>query len=84
MTNDMIEKFVESKANKNNNVNIHFKQRDTVRGVFIHNDDYEELKAKNFWRIVPGERLEEWKRTKDNNLARIYNGAAFSHLSENK
>ncbi len=82
MTNDMIEKFIESKAHKNNKINIHFKQRDTVKGIFILNDDYEELKSKNFWRIVSGEKLEEWTRTKDSNLARIFNGAEFKRLSE--
>jgi hypothetical protein len=82
MTNDMIEKFIETKAQKNAKVNIHFKQRDTVKGVFIRTGDYEELKIKNFWRIVSITKLEEWERTKDNNLARIFNGAEFTRLSE--
>ena len=82
MTNDMIEKFIETKARENSKVNIHFKQRDTVKGIFIRNHDYDELKSKNFWRIVSESKLEEWKRTKDNNLARIFNGAEFTRLSE--
>jgi uncharacterized membrane protein YheB (UPF0754 family) len=82
MTNDMIEKFIETKNRENSQVNIHFKQRDTVKGVFIRNNDYDELKSKNFWRIVSESKLEEWKRTKDNNLARIFNGAEFTRLSE--
>ena len=52
MTNDMIEKFIETKNRENSQVNIHFKQRDTVKGVFIRNNDYDDLKSKNFWRIV--------------------------------
>ncbi len=82
MTNDMIEKFIETKNRENSQVNIHFKQRDTVKGVFIRNNDYDELKSKNFWRIVSESKLEEWKKTKDNNLARIFNGAEFTRLSE--
>ncbi|HRH50935.1 MAG TPA: short-chain dehydrogenase [Panacibacter sp.] len=82
MINDLIGKFIESKLHKNNNVNIHFKQRETLKGVFIFNDDYEELKGKNFWRVVSGEKLEEWKRTQDNSLARIFNGADFKRLTE--
>ena len=82
MTNDMIEKFIETKNRENSQVNIHFKQRDTVKGVFIRNNDYDELKSKNFWRIVSESKLEEWKRTKDNSLARIFNGAEFTRLSE--
>jgi hypothetical protein len=82
MTNDLIEKFIEKKVKKNAKVNIHFKQRNTVQGVFIQTNDYEELKSKNFWRIVTDTNRDEWKRTGDNNLARIFNGAEFTRLSE--
>jgi len=82
MTNEMIEKFIEQKNHKNLQVNIHFKQRNTVTGLFIHTDDYTELKAKNFWRIVSTSKVEEWKKTKNINLARIFNGAEFTRLSE--
>ncbi len=83
MTNDMIEKFIDNKGQKNAKVNIHFKQRDTVKGVFIRTNDYDELKSKNFWRIVSASKVDEWEKTKDSNLARIYNGAEFTRLSEN-
>jgi hypothetical protein len=82
MTNDVIQKFLEKQGKKSNNVNIHFKQRSTVKGVFIHTADYEELKSKNFWRIVTESNGEEWKRTGNENLARIFNGAEFTRLSE--
>lgn len=83
MTNDMIQKFIESKTQKNVRVNIFFKQRATLKGMFIHTNDYEELRSKNFWRIVPLTRAEEWEKTKDGSLARIFNGAEFVRLSEN-
>ncbi|HEX5027167.1 MAG TPA: short-chain dehydrogenase [Agriterribacter sp.] len=83
MTNDMIEKFIDSKQQKNAKVNIHFKQRATLKGLFIRTNDYHELKSKNFWRIVSDSKLAEWEKTKDSNLARIYNGAEFTRLSEN-
>ena len=83
MTNDKIEKFIECKPKKNVKVNIHFKQRATVKGLFIRTDDYEELKSKNFWRIVSDSKVEEWEKTKDGSLARIYNGAEFTRLSDN-
>ncbi len=82
MTNDMIEKFIETKARKSEKVNIFFKQRSTVKGIFIRNHDYEELKSKNFWRIISESKMEEWNRTKDSSLARIFNGAEFTKLSE--
>jgi hypothetical protein len=82
MTNELIEKFVETKKRKDQHINIHFKQRDTLTGLFIREKDYDELKVKNFWRIVTASKLEEWKKTKDQNLARLFNGAEFTRLSD--
>jgi hypothetical protein len=83
MTQDMIEKFVEKPERQNVPVNIHFKERSTVSGIFIQGMDYDELKNKNFWRIVNNTHAEAWGKTKDMNLARIYNGASFTRLTEN-
>jgi len=82
MTNDLIEKFIETGKRKNQQVNIHFKTRSTITGMFIHTDDYVELKSKNFWRIVPSSRLEEFKSTKDMSLSRLFNGTEFTRLSD--
>ena len=82
MTPDMIEKFVTTKIKKGMTVNIHFKDRHTVTGLFIHTPDYEELKSKNFWRIVNRQNFEQWKESKDVSLARLFNGATFTRLSE--
>jgi hypothetical protein len=82
MTNDMIENFIENKVKSNSKINIHFKQRSTLKGVFIRTNDYEELKSKNFWRVVSESKMDEWEKTKDTNLARIFNGAEFTRLSE--
>ena len=84
MPSDKIEKFIDCKPKKNVKVNIHFKQRATVKGLFIRTDDYEELKSKNFWRIVADSKVDEWERTKDSSLARIFNGAEFTRLSDNQ
>jgi hypothetical protein len=82
MAPEMIEKFVENKNRKDIAVNIHFKERSTVTGLFIQGNDYKELKSKNFWRIVSNTYLNEWKQTKNMNLARIYNGMSFTRLSD--
>ena len=82
MTTDIIEKFIEKKGRKNSCVNIHFKERNKITGLFIQTNDYTELKAKNFWRVVPELKVEEWEKTKDMNLARIFSGAGFTRLSE--
>ncbi len=80
MTSDVIEKFVESKDMAGKPVNIFFKQRSTITGLFIQGYDYNEMKAKNFWRIVSEAKIAEWKQTKDINLARLFSGTDFSKL----
>jgi hypothetical protein len=82
MTNDLIEKFVENKTRNNSLVNIHFKQRSTITGLFIRTNDYLELKSKNFWRVISNSKFEEWEKTKDMNLSRIFNGAEFTRLTD--
>jgi hypothetical protein len=82
MTSEMIEKFVTNKMRKGEAVNIHFKDRHTVTGLFIHTGDYDELRSKNFWRIVSNQHATKWEETKDINLTRLFNGASFTRLSE--
>ena len=82
MTSETIEKFIESKNRKDIAVNIHFRERSTVTGLFIRGNDYSELKSKNFWRIVSSTYLAEWRQTENINLARIYNGISFTRLSD--
>ena len=84
MTVELIEKFVANKIKKGESVNIHFKDRQTVTGLFIHSVDYDELKSKNFWRIINNQNLARWEETKDMNLARLFNGASFTRLSESE
>ena len=83
MTQEMIEKFIETKNRSNSPVNIHFKERSTITGIFIKANDYEELKSKNFWRIINKNAVAQWEETRDVNLARLYNGLSFTKLSEN-
>lgn len=82
MTNDKIEQYIEKRQKKNVPVHIHFKERSTVTGLFIQERDYEELKSKNFWRVVNHEKLKEWQKTKDINLSRVFNGLSFTRLSD--
>jgi len=84
MTAEMIEKFLDKKKDKSLPVNIHFKERSTVTGIFIQGFDYNELKSKNFWRIVSNHNREEWNQTKNPDLARIFNGLSFTRLTEDK
>jgi len=81
MTSDQIQKFIEPKHLATHSVKIDFKTRNSLTGLFIQANDYKELKAKNFWRIVTGPNIEIWKTSKDTSLARIFNGAEFTKLS---
>lgn len=81
MDTGSIEKFLEAKAKKPKVVNLHFKDRATVSGVFVELADYEELRAKNFWRVVNVKNLPEWEKTKNVELSRLFNGATFTRLS---
>jgi len=82
MTNEAIIKFIETKNHAEKALNIHFKQRSTITGLFIQGNDYQELRSKNFWRIVTSTNFEQWRKTKDMSLARIFNGMEFTRLSE--
>ena len=82
MNTEDIEKFFEKKATLNEDyVKISFRQREAIYGLFLKDADYNYLKAKNFWRIVPQSQFEAYKATRNTSLARIFNGAEFSKLS---
>jgi hypothetical protein len=82
VTNDAILNHLESKNAQGRKVNIHFKQRSTITGIFVKGNDYDELQSKNFWRIVTNSNIVQWEKTKDMNLSRIFNGLEFTRLSE--
>lgn len=81
MTHEQIAKFLEPSHLGKQMVKIQFKTRQPVKGLFLLTSDYEELKLKNFWRIVTERNLDKWRETGDNELARIFNGVEFTRLS---
>ena len=80
MTTEQIEKFF-SRVRTDSVIRISFKTRDSIVGVFIRTPDFDELKSKNFWRIVPEANFEQWQKSNDYNLWRMFNGAAFTNLA---
>ena len=80
MNNDLIVKFLEPTHLSKTSVKIEFKKRNTIIGVFVESPDYQDLKAKNFWRIVPEGKIEEWKKTKDSSLAKLFSGNDFTKI----
>ncbi len=79
-----IEKFLDTDTKDTKVVNVHFKDRSTVTGIFVALKDYSELKAKNFWRLVSAKNVEQWKKTRDVELSRLFNGATFTRISITK
>lgn len=85
MNNTEIEKFLDTKTTTANNcVKINFRKREPLYGLFLKEADYNELKSKNFWRIVTRRHFDEWNSSKDVSLARIFNGSDFSKLTSYK
>ncbi len=80
MNNDAIAKFIEVDYLSKKPVKIEFKKRNPINGVFVKSNDYEDLKSKNFWRIVCDGHIVEWQKSHDNNLAKIFNGSEFNRL----
>jgi predicted DNA binding CopG/RHH family protein len=81
MQNNLITKFLEPTHLTKTAVKIEFKKRNAIIGIFVSSPDYEDLKAKNFWRIVSETHIPEWKKTSDNKLAKIYSGSDFTRLT---
>lgn len=82
MNPEEIQKFIETKAAPANSyVKIDFKKREPIYGLFLTDGDYNDLRIKNFWRIVTRKHFDEYNKSKNPNLARIFNGSEFSKLS---
>ena len=82
MTNEVIDKFLSAREASDKEIKIFFKTRNTITGIFIKGTDYDSLKSKNFWRIVTNTNVSQWKKTKDLNLSRIFNGTEFTKLAD--
>lgn len=82
MNNDMIAKFCETqKIQAGNCVRIDFKKRNPMFGFIVQTSDFEDLKSKNFWRIVIHGNMQNWQKSADMDMAKIYNGSEFTKLS---
>lgn len=85
MSNSEINNFFDSKnISVGDCVRIDFKNRQHLFGFFIKAGDFEELSAKNFWRIVLKENANKWEATHQLDFAKIFNGSAITRLSISK
>jgi hypothetical protein len=82
MNTEMIAKFCETQKIPNDNcIRIDFKKRNPLFGFLVQAGDYEDLKSKNFWRIVIHSNIQNWQKSRDMDMAKIYNGSEFTKLS---
>lgn len=82
MTPESIARFIETdKPSTDKHMKIDLKKRNPVVGMLIQGKDYQDLKSKNFWRVVSSANLAAWKRTGNLEFAKIYSGAEFNKIS---
>ena len=81
MTTEQIQKFFSSEAKSNSLIRVSFKNRNSIVGIFIQTPDFDDLRSKNFWRIVSEANFQQWRQSKDYNLVRMFNGAEFTKLA---
>lgn len=82
MSTEEIQKFIKKNVSlKNKYVKIEFAKRDPIYGIFITGEDYNYLSSKNFWRIVTSKHFDDFNKTNNMSLAKIFNGGEFSKLS---
>ena len=84
MTNDQIENFLNQVDFNKSKVQINFRSRNSMVGIFLKTRDYSELKSKNLWRIVNESKIDEFLTGKDENVARIFNGVEITKLNLQK
>lgn len=80
MKNEDIEKVIQKRVTNESLVQISFKTRTAIKGIFIESADFHQLSRKNLWRIVTERHLETFAKTHDENLAKIFNGSEFTRL----
>ena len=80
MTYEQIEHILKNRNEAGSCFEIRFKTRSAIKGLFIETADYRELSRKNLWRVVSEGRIEEYRKTRNLNLARIFNGSEFTKL----
>lgn len=82
MTVEQIERFLDNHPLRTDGSSrVFFKTRNTFEGTFIQAPDFAELKKKNFWRLVAASRMEDFRKSKDVGLSRIFNGSEFTKLA---
>lgn len=81
MTVEQIDTFLRKHNFDQFPVKVSFRSRAAFTGIFVKTKDYDDLKGKNFWRIINESNVKQYLSSKDTNLARIFNGTEFVKLT---
>ena len=82
MTVEQIETFLAKETIPQGKIiRFELKKRNPIRGLIVQGRDYNDLKAKNFWRIVTQTNLAAFQKSGDINLSKIFVGSDFAKLS---
>jgi hypothetical protein len=81
MTIVQIDAFLRKHHFDKHPVRVNFRGRAAFTGIFIKTDDYDDLKGKNFWRIINESNVKAYLSSKDTKLARIFNGTEIVKLT---
>lgn len=81
MTIEQIDNFLKKNEFDRNPVKVSFKTRNSFTGIFVKTTDYEDLKGKNFWRIIGESNVKKYMSSRDTSLARIFNGTEITKLT---
>lgn len=80
MTSEEIQTFNKNKNSNNEVVQINFRSRPSLKGLFLFAKDSQELQRKNLWRIVSESNLPSYMQSRDEGLARIFNGVDITRM----
>ena len=83
MNAEQIQSFLSKNiSDKHQYVKISFQKREPLYGLFLTGEkDFKDLSVKNFWRIVTQKNFDNYSKSKDVNLSRIFNGSEITRLS---
>ena len=83
MNSEQIQNFLSKNiSEKSQYVKISFQKRESLYGLFLTGEkDFKDLSVKNFWRIVTQKNFDNYSKSKDVNLSRIFNGSEITRLS---
>ena len=80
MTIAQIDSFIQKIDFETQAVKISLKSREPIIGFFVNSKDYDDLKGKNFWRVIAQNNIQNYLTTRNASLSRIFSGNEITSL----